>query len=130
MEMTVKFPGGKKVDVDYGGFTIRTDQPKEDGGEGSAPSPFELFIASIAACAGYYALNFCLTRNLATDGMGISLKAERASDGKMIREIIIDVRPPKGFPKEYVPALQRSVESCTVKKHIQNPPQFLVRMAV
>ena len=45
--MTVSFPGGKRVDAEYGGFTIRTDQPPQGGGEGSAPPPFDLFLASI-----------------------------------------------------------------------------------
>ena len=52
--MIVTFPGGKRVDAEYGGFTVRTDQPPQSGGEGSAPQPFDLFLASIATCAGIY----------------------------------------------------------------------------
>ena len=50
--MIVTFPGGKRVDAEYDGFTIKTDQSPKGGGEGSAPQPFDLFLASIATCAG------------------------------------------------------------------------------
>jgi putative redox protein len=55
MEMRVCFPGGERVHADYGEYTIETDQPVRNGGDGSAPSPFDLFLASIATCAGIYA---------------------------------------------------------------------------
>ena len=58
MEMEISFPGGKKVDSHFKGFTIRTDQPEKAGGEGTAVSPTELFLASIGTCAGYFALAF------------------------------------------------------------------------
>jgi ribosomal protein S12 methylthiotransferase accessory factor len=54
MDMVVNFPGGKKVDAIYKGFTINTDQPEKGGGEGTAPSPFDLFLSSIGTCAGFY----------------------------------------------------------------------------
>ena len=62
-EMRVTFPGGKKVDAEYKGFVIRTDQPVHQGGEGTAPAPFDLFLASIATCAGIYVLSFCQNRD-------------------------------------------------------------------
>ena len=64
MDMEIQFPGGKKVDALYKGFTIKTDQPKNEGGEGSAPEPFSLFLTSIGTCAGIYVLNFCQNRNI------------------------------------------------------------------
>ena len=54
MEIEVSFPGGKRVDATFGGFTIRTDQPVSAGGQGSAPEPSALFLASLATCAGIY----------------------------------------------------------------------------
>ena len=67
----VSFPGGKRVDARVGGFTMATDQPTELGGDGSAPAPFDLFLASIATCAGIYVLGFCQARGLATDGLAL-----------------------------------------------------------
>jgi len=52
MELVISFPGGKRVDAQVGDFTLRTDQPKDHGGDGSAPEPFALFLASIGTCAG------------------------------------------------------------------------------
>ena len=55
-----RFGGGLKVDAEYRGFTIKTDQPFHEGGEGRRPAPFDLFLASLATCAGFYVLAFCL----------------------------------------------------------------------
>ena len=52
MDMQISFSGGKKVDATYKGFTIKTDQPKDEGGNGTAPEPFSLFLASIGTCTG------------------------------------------------------------------------------
>ncbi len=69
----VSFPGGKKVDASIKGFTIPTDQPISSGGEGSAPSPFDLFLSSIATCAGIYALGFCESKGIDTTGLKLEM---------------------------------------------------------
>ena len=66
--MTVGFPGGKRVDASYGGFEIRTDQCVDSGGEGSAPEPYDYFLASLATCAGIYVLGFCQKRDIPYEG--------------------------------------------------------------
>ena len=66
-EMRITFGGGKRVAVDYGDHHIETDQSPKYGGEGSAPEPFDLFLASLGACAGVYVLGFCGSRDLPTD---------------------------------------------------------------
>jgi len=76
MDMVVTFPGGVRVNAEYKGFTIETDQPKTGGGEGSAPAPFDLFLASIATCAGYYVMSFCQGRNIPTDNIRVIMKSE------------------------------------------------------
>ena len=63
-EMTVTFPGGKKVNSYYKGFTVETDQPIDEGGSGSAPEPYDLFLASIGTCAGVYGVYFCEERGI------------------------------------------------------------------
>jgi len=126
MTMDVSFPGGMRVDVGYKGFTVMTDQPKQAGGDGGAPSPFDLFLASIGACAGFYALNFCKARKISTEGLGLSVELDYDDAQKMVGVVRIYLKLPDGFPGEYKDAMVRSVESCTVKKHIQNPPAFEV----
>ena len=64
MSMEIHFPGGKKVNSDYKGFTIKTDQSIKDGGDGTAPTPSDLFFASVGACMGFYALSFCTKRKI------------------------------------------------------------------
>ena len=71
--MTVTFPGGKRVDAEYNGFTIKTDQSPKGGGEGSAPQPFDLFLASIATCAGIYVKGYCDTRGIPTESLGLQM---------------------------------------------------------
>src|SRR5690242_6208835 len=55
-DIEVSFPGGKRVDARVGSFVVHTDQPADQGGEGGAVSPFDLFLASLATCAGIYVL--------------------------------------------------------------------------
>ncbi len=56
MEMVIDFPGGQRVDAHFGGFTVSTDQGRESGGEASAPTPFDTFLAALGTCAGIYVL--------------------------------------------------------------------------
>ncbi len=124
--ITVSFPGGKKVDARLEDRTVRTDQPVEAGGEGSAPAPFDLFLASLAACAGYYALEFCQARQLSTEGLGVALTADRDPAAKLYTRMRIEVKLPAGFPEKYRDAVLRAVDLCAVKKHILNAPTFEV----
>jgi ribosomal protein S12 methylthiotransferase accessory factor len=62
MEMIIDFPGGARVDAHFGPYTVLTDQPPSGGGDGSAPTPFALFLSSMGTCAGIYVLGFCRQR--------------------------------------------------------------------
>lgn len=125
-ELKVVFAGNYRVDVEYKGFTVKTDQPVREGGDGTAPSPFDVFLVSLAACAGYYALAFCKERKIPTEGLGVIMTTERGEVSKMVDKISIAVTPPAGFPEKYRDALIKSVDHCTVKAHILRPPQFEV----
>ena len=127
MEITVDFPGGKQVDAHFGSFVVRTDQPVAAGGENAAPSPFELFLASLATCAGYYVLGFCSMRNISTEGIRVMQKLERDPATKMVCKISVDIQLPTNFPAQYTSAVVRAAESCLVKKHLEHPPVFEVR---
>lgn len=125
-DIEVTFPGGKRVDALYKEFHIMTDQPVYQGGEGSAPAPFDLFMASIATCAGIYVLSFCQNRNIPTDDLKLSMRSERNPDTKRIDRIFIDIHLPAEFPQKYTNAVIKSVNGCAVKIHMQNPPAFEV----
>jgi len=129
-EMRVTFPGGLRVNAEYRGLTIATDQPVKEGGEGSAPAPFDLFLASLATCAGYYVLIFCQRRLIPTDGLGLAMRMEKNPEIKMIGRITIDISLPPEFPERYKEALIRAAEMCTVTAHIRRPPLISVRAEI
>ncbi len=123
-EIKIVFAGGLKVNAEYKGFTILTDQPVRDGGEGSAPSPFDYFLVSLAACAGFYALEFCQARKIPTDRLGVAMTTERGAESKMIEKVTIRVALPPGFPDRYRAPIVKAIDHCTVRAHILRPPQF------
>jgi putative redox protein len=128
-EMTVSFPGGKKVTAHYDGFDIATDQSVDSGGEGTAPEPFDFFLASLATCAGYYVLKFCESRSIPTDGITLHESWERNEDKKLVR-IAIRIQIPPEFPEKYHKALVRATDTCSVKKILADPPEITTETVV
>jgi putative redox protein len=128
-EMIITFPGGKRVLAQYAGFEVATDQPASAGGDGSALSPYSLFLASLGTCAGYYALAFCAQRGIPTDGIRLVQRMARDADGHLER-LAIEIEVPPSFPQKYVEAISRAASACAVKKTIEHPPAFEVRTVV
>ena len=95
--MKVTFPGGLAVDADCKGHTIHTDQPEKNGGGDTGPAPFDLFLASIATCAGLYALRFCEKRGFSADELSLTLEPVRDPEDKRVATIRIDVHLPQVF---------------------------------
>lgn len=126
MEIRIDFPGGSRVDAHFGGFTVPTDQPPA----ASAPTPFDLFLSSIATCAGIYVLGFCQKRGLSTEGIEIVQHTHASPLTGMIEEIDIQIIVPPTFPEKYLDSLIRAAELCKVKKHLEQPPQFRVKTVV
>ncbi len=126
MEMEITFPGGARVDASFGGFTLKTDQPVQGGGGGSAPTPFATFLASIGACAGIYVLGFCQQRGIPTHDIQIvqRMYSDRATG--LVGQIDLEIQLPPDFPEKYKAAVIRSAEQCAVKKHLEHPPRFHV----
>jgi len=124
MDMTITFPGGKKVNAEYNGFTHRTDQPLQAGGEDTAPSPFDLFLASLGTCAGFFVLSFCQQRGIDTAGIELRQRVERDQRTHLIVKVDVEILLPASFPVKYRAAVVQAAQACTVKKHLQNPPQF------
>jgi ribosomal protein S12 methylthiotransferase accessory factor len=124
MEMMIDFPGGARVNAHFGPYTLQTDQPPAGGGEGSAPTPFATFLASLGTCAGIYVLGFCKQRSLPTEGILIIQRIHTDPASGMVAKIDLEIQVPPTFPEKYLPALIRSAEQCMVKKHIEHPPQF------
>lgn len=124
--MTITFPGGARVSAEYEGFTVTTDQPVDQGGENSAPAPFDYFLISIGTCVGHYARKFLQKRELSTTGLRVELTTTKDPERKRLSEISIKLVLPDGFPEKYRKAIVNAANSCTVKKTILDPPTFTV----
>ena len=109
MEMVISFPGGVRVDAQFGA------------------QPFATFLASIGTCAGICVLGFCRQRGLPPDGICLvqQLGADPATG--MIASIGLEIHVPPGFPEKYHAVLVRSAEPCAVKKLIEPTPRFEIR---
>ena len=123
-EMEIRFAGGKKVHSVYNGFTIQTDQSAKDGGDNSAPTPSDLFFASLGTCSGLYALRFCENRRIDIENLKIHMALQSNPKTHMVEKIVFRISLPADFPAKYTSALKKSMKLCYVKKHLDQPPQF------
>ncbi|HVP69258.1 MAG TPA: OsmC family protein [Anaeromyxobacteraceae bacterium] len=128
-EIVVTLPGGRRVDARVGRHLVRTDQPLDNGGEDTAASPFEIFLAAIGTCAGIFVQGFCAKRGLPTEGIRIVERTHHRDDGALDR-VELDIEVPPAFPEKYRDALVRVADQCSVKKAIQAQPVFQVRTVV
>lgn len=126
--LRVTLPQGRRVDVQVGRHVVHTDQPTSNGGEDSAPSPFELFLASIGACAGIFVQGFCAARKLPTEGISIDEVPAFDAHG-VLTAVELKVTLPADFPERYRDAVVKVVEQCSVKKAIAAQPTFNVVVA-
>lgn len=126
--MEITFPGGKKVDAHMKGMVIHTDQSVYAGGEGSAPAPFDLFLASIGTCAGVYALGFCQSKGIPTEGLALTMGIEKDPTTHHMTQVSLQLTLPKDFPMKYEAAIMRAMDLCAVKKHMLSPPNFDIQV--
>jgi ribosomal protein S12 methylthiotransferase accessory factor len=126
MDMEVYFDGNKKVNARWNGHDIPTDQPAGGGGENSAPSPFDLFLASLGTCAGIFVKNFCDQRGLSSENIRIIQKMNFNRSTRLIDQIDLEIQLPEDFPDKYRNAVINAANLCSVKRHLQDPPQFNV----
>ncbi|MDD4603057.1 MAG: OsmC family protein [Bacteroidales bacterium] len=118
MGIQVFYDGGKKVSALLDGFTVHTDQPVKAGGDASAPTPFNLFLASLGTCAGFYVKEFCDQRSIPTDKIHLNMDYEYDPLNNMIAKFIIHIHVPQDFPAQYDSALIRTASLCAVKRHL------------
>ena len=114
----ITFPGNKKVDVAFNNYKIKTDQSKENGGDETAPEPFDIFVGSIGACAGIYAKTFCDVRKLSTDSMYVFVDIDLKEEQKLMEEISITLHVNQQFPEKYIKAIIKAMDSCSVKNQL------------
>jgi putative redox protein len=124
MQIDITFPGGKRVDAAFGPHLIKTDQTPDAGGEGSAPSPYLLFLASLGTCAGIFVLGFCQSRGLPTEGLKLTQSVGWNPVTHQLDLVRIQIHLPAGFPEKYKDAVIRAADQCAVKRTFAAPPEF------
>ena len=124
MEMKVELGPGAEVRARWDDFEVLTDQPPSFGGQGKAPAPFDLFLASLATCAGFYVLSFCQARHISTEGLTLVQRTVPDPEGQGNDAIELEINLPPDFPPRYEKAVVRVANLCTVKKALMKPPEI------
>lgn len=127
MDMQIYFPESGRVDTQFGGFTIETDQPLYVGESGGSPTLFGTLLASIATCTGIYISQFCQDHGLATDAAYLRLQAHTNTASGIVEEVELVIDLPAEFPDEYEQALVKAAENCTAQEYLELPPRINVR---
>jgi len=124
--MEITFDGKKVITAHLDGHVLRTDQPVEAGGNNTAPTPFELFMASIGTCAGIYVKSFCDNRSIPAEGIKIIETAIYDKETGLPTNIDLEIQLPADFPEKYVASVINVAELCKVKKTIMSQPKFKI----
>jgi putative redox protein len=126
MLMEISFPGGAAVEARFKGHTVRTDQPEKAGGQDTGPAPFDLFLASIGTCTGYYAARYCELKGIDPRQLSLRLTTVRDGERKRLAKVRVEIKLPADFPDKYRNAIVRAADQCAVKRHIIEPPELEV----
>jgi putative redox protein len=127
--MRVEHRGGDKFDISIRGHVITVDQPVTDGGDDTAPTPTELFIASLASCVAFYARRYLSRHHLPTEGLAVETTFEMGSRPARVSGIDVRVLVPKGVPAERLDALLAVATHCTVHNTLDTKPDVLITLA-
>ena len=125
MDLTITFPGGARVDAAFDGYVVRTDRSLSHGGEGSAPEPFDVFLASLGTCAGAYVLAFCDARRIPIAGIRL-LQHCSFNEAHRLERVEIAISLPPSFPEKYRAGVRAAADACKVKKTLASPPELEV----
>ncbi len=127
--MEVTFVSGESYEVAIRGHRIVVDQPAEDGGEDTAPTPTELFVASLASCVAYFAGRYLTRHGYDRTGLAVSADVELAPDRpSRVGRIAITVKVPTEVPESRWPALAAVAEHCTVHNSMRQPPRVSIEL--
>ena len=126
MEIKVNFLDKLRLEAKFDDFTVVADQPIRYKGDGSAPGPFDYFLASSALCAAYFVKLYCETRSISTDNIRLSQNNIVDPENRYKQLIKIQIELPADISAKDRQGILRSVERCTVKKAIQTGPDFVI----
>lgn len=126
MEIKVNFLDNLRIEAKFEDFSVIADQPIRYKGDGSAPSPFDYFLASSALCAAYFIKVYCKARDISTDNIRLSQNNIVDPEDRYNQIFHIEVELPEHISDKDKQGILRSIERCTVKKVIQTQPEFKV----
>lgn len=126
MEIKVNFLDKLRLEAKFDDFTVIADQPVRYKGDGSAPGPFDYFLASSALCAAYFVKLYCVTRNIPTDNIRLSQNNIVDPENRYQQIFKIQVELPTDISAKDRQGILRSIDRCTVKKVVQTGPGFVI----
>ena len=126
MEIKVDFLDKFRLQAKFDDFTVVADQPIRYKGDGSAPGPFDYFLASSALCAAYFVKLYCVNRNISTDNIRLSQNNIVDPEDRYKQIFKIQVELPADLSDKDRQGILRSIERCTVKKVVQTGPEFVI----
>ncbi len=126
MEIKVNFLDKLRLEAKFDDFTVIADQPIRYKGDGSAPGPFDYFLASSALCAAYFVKLYCETRNISTENIRLSQNNIVDPENRYQQIFKIQVELPADISDKDRQGILRSIERCTVKKVVQAGPEFII----
>jgi ribosomal protein S12 methylthiotransferase accessory factor len=130
MELKVTLEGGKRVAAEVGSHRIVTDQPVKQGGGDTGPAPYDLFLASIATCAGFYVQSYCDNKGIDSSGIEVTLRTTRHPETKQTTGFVTTIYVPPELPQKLHAVLKKVAEQCAVKKTIMCNPEFVVETVI
>jgi ribosomal protein S12 methylthiotransferase accessory factor len=126
MEIKVNFLDKLRLEAKFDDFTVIADQPIRYKGDGSAPGPFDYFLASSALCAAYFVKLYCNTRNIPTENIRLSQNNIVDPENRYQQIFKIQVELPPDISEKDRQGILRSIDRCTVKKVVQTGPEFVI----
>lgn len=124
----VNYVKGDRLQIEIRGHELFTDQPVDDGGEDTAPTPTEVFVSSLTACVAFYAERFLRRNSLSTAGLSVASDYQWAESPHRVGEIDLVVGAP-GLTPEKQAAFLRVIEHCTVHNTLLHPPEIRLRLS-
>ena len=128
MEINVNFLDNLRIEAKFDDFTVIADQPIRYKGDGSAPGPFDYFLASSALCAAYFVRVYCIARNIPTDNIRLSQNNIVDPENRYNQIFKIQVELPEDISEKDRQGIVRSIDRCTVKKVVQTGPEFQIEL--
>jgi len=127
-DIIVKYATGDQYDLSVRGHRLRVDQPVEDGGDDTAPTPTELFVSSLAACVAFYAGRYLSRHGLPKEGLRAEADYRFARRPARVGEILLRLHVPEGVPDEHLAPLLAVASHCTVHNTLQLPPSVEIEL--